>query len=478
MSTESNFPIEFPTWLSSQRWYAGKGAVPRVERIGGWQIDHDGVRIVTHYILDHLAERTALYQVPLTERSEALVGIEPIGTRTAPDSSTVFVYDATVDSAYAEALLNLMLTEDSVGNNRQTSGSDPADTAAGSTAPLAQNAVVGHRQPGAPAVTVLSASRLTGEQSNTSIICQVAEGNPVIIKVFRALHHGENPDVTLQSAIAAAGSLRVPTSLGYLSGAWSDTGRADGRAVGHLAFAQEFLPGVQDAWRVALRAAETNEDFSEPARALGEATAEVHAILASVLPVREASDADVTDVLFSMTSRMSLALSELPQLEEFRSQIERIYDAARGTSWPALQRVHGDFHLGQVLLVPERGWVLLDFEGEPLRPMAERSQLDLTLRDIAGMLRSFDYAAGSVSLSGGDKAAAAHWASSAREAFLAGYVATSGMDLGRFESLLEALELDKALYEAVYEARNRPDWVEIPALAIQRLAARDVAPTV
>ena len=109
--------------------------------------------------------------------------------------------------------------------------------------------------------------------------------------------------------------------------------------------------------------------------------------------------------------------------------------------------------------------------------MVERSQLDLTLRDIAGMLRSFDYAAGSVSLSGGDKAAAAHWAASARDAFLAGYVATSGIDLGSFDSLLEALELDKALYEAVYEARNRPDWVEIPVSAIERLVVGDVAST-
>ena len=119
--------------------------------------------------------------------------------------------------------------------------------------------------------------------------------------------------------------------------------------------------------------------------------------------------------------------------------------------------------------MPGRGWVLLDFEGEPLRPLAERSVPDLTLRDVAGMLRSFDYAAGSGSRRTPASAAAA-WAEAARAAFLDGYAERLGPRPARRDrALLAALELDKALYEVVYEARNRPSWLSIPVAAIARL---------
>jgi predicted trehalose synthase len=116
--------------------------------------------------------------------------------------------------------------------------------------------------------------------------------------------------------------------------------------------------------------------------------------------------------------------------------------------------------------------VIVDFEGEPLRPMTERSEPDLPLRDVAGMLRSFDYVAGAV-LHNGSTAAerdATEWARSARIAFLAGYSETNPIAERAGPGLLEALELDKALYEAVYEARNRPQWLGIPVEAVQRLA--------
>ena len=141
--------------------------------------------------------------------------------------------------------------------------------------------------------------------------------------------------------------------------------------------------------------------------------------------------------------------------------------------WPALQRIHGDYHLGQVLHSPERGWVLLDFEGEPLRPMVERTQPDFALRDVAGMLRSFDYVAGSLRLDDPDRSADAvrAWAREARHAFVDGYAAASG-GLDSRHPLLAALELDKAVYEAIYEARNRPTWVAIPLSAVARLVER------
>jgi predicted trehalose synthase len=146
-----------------------------------------------------------------------------------------------------------------------------------------------------------------------------------------------------------------------------------------------------------------------------------------------------------------------------------VLSSAAGDEWPRFQRIHGDLHLGQVLLVPGRGWVLLDFEGEPLRPMDERSEPDSPLRDVAGMLRSFDYVAGTLELEGGDGAAGRVAADAARAAYLEGYAAGIGEPVETHARLLAAFELDKALYECVYEVRNRPDWLPIPERAVHRL---------
>jgi maltokinase len=444
-ATSPLLPDGFANWMSAQRWYGGKGSESVLTRAGGWTIEVDGVRMVTHYILDTAADRATLYQVPITERSAPLSSLDPIGRRAG-----LYCYDAPHDPDYPRAIVSMIIAEDGVDG-------DGVDNARG------------HRQPGTPTLVITESAVLRGEQSNTSIICQVLDGAPVILKVFRTLHHGDNPDVVLQSAIAASGSRLVPTSVGYLSGEWSDSGRPEGFARGDLAFAQEFLPGAEDAWRVALTAAVTGEDFSERARSLGQATADVHSTLAAVLPTREPSASDREQVIASMRRRLDLAIAEVPSLAELRPLIEKVFEAALTADWPALQRIHGDYHLGQVLDVPERGWVLVDFEGEPLRPMSERSELDMTLRDVAGMLRSFDYAAGSVALTSGGESPT-EWAASARDGFLAGYVDRSEQDVHLLHRLLDAFEIDKALYEAVYEARNRPSWIPIPVAAISRLA--------
>jgi trehalose synthase-fused probable maltokinase len=292
-----------------------------------------------------------------------------------------------------------------------------------------------------------------------------------MLKVFRAMHAGNNPDVVLQSAISAAGSALVPAPVGYVTGQWPDRSEPDGIAHGHLAFAQEFLEGAEDAWRTALRAATAGQDFSLPARRLGQATAELHATLAAAMPTREPERADVDRFLTAMRARADAALAAVPALAEYRDAIGAALHAVRQTPWPRLQRIHGDYHLGQVLAVGD-AWVIVDFEGEPLRPMTERSGLDLPLRDVAGMLRSFDYVAGAV-LHAGTPTTELHpteWARSARVAFLAGYAESNPLAGGANRGLLDALELDKALYEAVYEARNRPDWLGIPVEAVQRLA--------
>jgi len=452
-----------PAWVAQQRWYAGKGRVPVLRRIGGLRLQDPAgdVDIDVHLLLDESAQTRTTYQVPLTSRRAPLPGAQHalVGPTQEGGTDTRYVYDAPHDPAYVAALLRLMLDEGTASSD-ETRGSAIAE---------------GHRVAASDPGRLLSSRVLSGEQSNTSIILDLADdlgspANPLICKLFRVLHHGENPDVVVQSALAAAGSMRVPHPVGYVSGEWADAEGPDGLARGHLAFAQEFLPGVDDAWRVALAAVGSDSDFSEPARSLGLATAEVHATLAHAMGTRAASDDDVSALTRSMRTRHAAAVSEVPALAAYDSMVGASIESVSSAIWPALQRIHGDYHLGQVLDVPQRGWVLVDFEGEPLRPLAERSRPDLALRDVAGMLRSFDYVAGSWEQLHPGRSASP-WADRAREAFLDGYARGTGRDPREDAVLLKALELDKALYEVVYEARNRPTWLGIPTTAITRLAA-------
>lgn len=447
-----------PSWMVRQRWYAGKGRVPLLRRIGGFRL-HDPageVDVDVHLMLDESGQSPTIYQVPLTYRSARLTGgdhalVATVEPNSQGSHAVRYVYDAPHDPVFATALLMLMLDERELG----VAGGHRVSTA-----------IPGH---------VIASRVLKGEQSNTSIILELADAfgaptKPLICKLFRVLHHGDNPDVVVQSALAAAGSTHIPRSVGYVVGEWPDTSAPDGMARGHLACAQEFFPDVQDAWRVALAAVAADEDFSEQARSLGHTTADVHATLAQAMTTVTATDEDVAALSRSMRARHASAVSEVPALAAYDSMVRASIERVSSAKWPALQRIHGDYHLGQVLEVPHRGWVLVDFEGEPLRPLTERTHPDLALRDVAGMLRSFDYAAGSWEQMHPGRSAR-EWADRARTAFLEGYAKESGRDPRDDAVLLDALELDKALYEVVYEARNRPTWLTIPTTAIDRLFA-------
>ena len=424
-----------PGWVATQRWFTGKGRTPALRQVGSlrWEDPAGEVGIDTHIVVDESGPEPVVYQVPLTYRAEPDEALHTalLGTAEHPELGTRYVYDGTADPAYVQALL------DAVGEGR----------------------------------TVRRAAVLTGEQSNTSVIVETGDPGapaPVIIKVFRVLHAGDNPDVEVQSALAGAGSTLVPHPLGSVSGEWTDAGGATVR--GHLAFAQEFLPGVQDAWRTALVAARGDTDFTARARVLGSATAQVHATLREAFGTQEVTPERRATLVDRLRERHTAAVAAVPDLQEYADAVESVFAAAATAQWPPLQRIHGDYHLGQVLDVPDRGWVLVDFEGEPLRPLAERSLPDLALRDVAGMLRSFDYAAGSIRQEGDlDRAG---WARAARAAFLEGYVAETGQDLADSAAVLAALELDKALYEVVYETRNRPSWVPIPVAAVRALVGQ------
>ncbi|ROP57815.1 MULTISPECIES: maltokinase N-terminal cap-like domain-containing protein [unclassified Rathayibacter] len=444
-------------WVADQRWYASKGRRPELEIRGEWRLERGDGDVVVHLVIDRAGSSPVLYQVPVTVRSAPVAGLEDA---LIESDGTRFVYDGPRDPLFARALFELIAD----------GGSSDAEGALGGAR------AEGHRQPGAVIGAFASSRILSGEQSNTSIIVQTtaedgSAGTPVIVKVFRALHHGENPDVTVQSALNAAGSTLVPPVIGNVTGEWDDRGEPTGRAFGHLAFAQEFLPGVEDAWRVALEAVAGDTDFTGPARELGLATAQVHSTLAEVMPTEDATPEVVQRMIATMRRRLRIASSEVPVIAEDADAIDAVFQAAEQAPWPRLQRIHGDYHLGQVLAVPGRGWVLLDFEGEPLRPMHERLLPDIALRDVAGMLRSFDYAAGAhEQASPGDSRAT--WALASRRAFLEGYTEEAGDAVTAHRAVLDAFELDKAIYEAIYEARNRPEWLSIPVTAVQRLVGR------
>lgn len=440
-------------WMPQQRWFGGKGHTPVLREIGSWELPsaETGVRVRSLLVMDDASQPPVLYQVPIVER--AITEPEASGHHIATLDDGVQLYDGPHDRAFTDALLELI-----VGEGRAVAH---GAWAAGHFSGASDAAPRDGRAP---------ASVLSGEQSNTSIVYWPTGGRPIICKVYRQLHHGENPDVTLQTALAASGSPHVPASVGDVVGEWDDVGRPDGRARGHLAFAQEFLPGVKDAWRVALLAAAAGEDFADDAGALGTAVAEVHLSLGELFERERASTELIDAMAATWQRRLGIGVAEVPSLAAHREAIEAFYARARAGSWPDLQRIHGDLHLGQVIKSPDRGWLILDFEGEPMRPMAERRRPDLPVRDVAGMLRSFDYVAGATEIVHPERAEEARaWAASARQAFIDGYVAASGMDLARYRDLLAAFELDKAVYEAIYETRNRPDWAPIPLRAIAKL---------
>lgn len=174
-----------------------------------------------------------------------------------------------------------------------------------------------------------------------------------------------------------------------------------------------------------------------------------------------------------MTERLEAAARAVPLLRSYAPGLRTAFTAladlaSEGRAWSA-QRVHGDLHLGQCLRSPDGEWSLIDFEGEPAKPLAERRLPQPAVRDVAGMLRSFDYAAHSADVR------VPGWAESCRAAYCTGYAEAGGHDPRTDPVLLRAYETDKAVYEVLYEARHRPEWLEVPLAAVRRLSVPEPA---
>ncbi len=294
--------------------------------------------------------------------------------------------------------------------------------------------------------------RLIGAaQSNTSVVF----GERAILKLFRRVAGGVDPDVELNRVLARAGNPHVAQLLG------SFETTLDGEPC-PLGMVSEYADGAASGWDLATASARDGSDFSRDAESLGAAVAAVHATLAAelgttpgVVPVER------------MRARLAVAAAAVPELARLLPRIERRYDEAIGPV--TVQRIHGDLHLGQVLRTPHKTppddrWLVIDFEGEPDLDPARRRDPDSPLRDIAGMLRSFSYAARHEGILGDE------WVNRMRAAFCEGYAEVSDRD-PRADSALAVYELDKAVYEAGYEARHRPDWLPIPMEAVTRLVS-------
>ena len=308
----------------------------------------------------------------------------------------------------------------------------------------------------------LDERRLTVEQSNTSVVL----GERLILKLYRLLEPGDNPDLEVSAFLTDAGFADTPALAGSLTYETDDVDAA-------AAMLQAYIPGAGDAWGAMLVAL-----GSDPARGLdiaeriGDLTLRLHRCLASrpdgpAFPARPATVEETAAWRDSAERQLTMAIEALRGAEHDRlvalapSLQARFADAFGPASAGApVQRVHGDYHLGQLLMRPDGGFSVIDFEGEPARPLAVRRHPSSPLRDVAGMLRSLDYAARTAERE--SRLAADGWLRGAREALLGAYGPTDN-------GLLAAFELEKACYEVRYEAGMRPDWLWLPLAAVERL---------
>ncbi|MDQ4040094.1 MAG: hypothetical protein M3313_17530 [Actinomycetota bacterium] len=461
-------------WLPEQRWYPAKGRTIQRLSDSGVQLAAGELVLEVHHVRVWYSDgERAGYLVPVTIRREpvdglagALIGRVPAGASQDPASSSVWAYDALRDRDQTATWLTLLAEGAQVGP------------------------VVFRPEPGVVIPAGIPGDIVTTEQSNTSLVY----GDQAILKVFRRLEAGTNPDVEIHHALAATDNPHIAPLLGSVEVGLSadaadpDNQRADGVTTATAAMVQTFLPGATDGWSLAttsvrdlyaeadLHAEEVGGDFAAESHRLGAATASVHADLARVLPTQPAGPEWLTGLIEELHNRLDKATEMVSELELHRAAIRDTYVQLHSVQEPVmLQRVHGDLHLGQVLRTVS-GWTILDFEGEPARAIGVRRKLDTPLRDVAGMLRSFDYVARHLLV--GEAAdlqlsyRATEWAARNRDAYCAGYAEAGGIDPADFGALLAALEADKAIYETVYEARNRPHWLGIPLQSFDRLVGK------
>jgi maltose alpha-D-glucosyltransferase/alpha-amylase len=541
----------FPNFLKNKRWFGGKArrikdvavtdAVP-VPVDGGGDVHITLVRLAyadgdpeTYIVpigfatgdvaaeMDRTAPQRLIARLTVRAPAEESAGTERAGV----------LYDASADPAFARALL------EAVERRRRFTG--PGGTLTGGrTRALARLldgsvAAAAEGAGGVPAAAGLEPRMGTAEQSHTSMMF----GNRLMMKLLRRTSSGVNPDLEISRFLTErARFAHSPPLAGYLEY------RSDPKTTMTLAVLHAFIPNEGDAWRFTLDEIErfyeraeirqrelpappavplgfvslideappdivttTVGGYLESARLLGNRTAELHLALAS-----ESADRDFAPERFSTlyqrslyqamrntTARVFRQLKErapkLPEQAAIEAQFvlgaeSRVVQAFRAIVDRKITahriRVHGDYHLGQVLYTG-KDFVIIDFEGEPARPLTERRIKRSPLRDVASMVRSFHYAVYTVLAT----RVAEHgqalepwarlWHAWVSSAFLRAYLTTAGdapfVPRARDElaALLHVYVLEKAVHEVAYELNNRPDWTWLPLRAIRQLL--EPAPT-
>ncbi|MGQ0719005.1 MAG: maltokinase N-terminal cap-like domain-containing protein [Pseudonocardiales bacterium] len=453
--------------LPEQRWFAGKGRPVRaVTPVRATDLGGTDPRLVHAVVeVDQDEPHPDRYQLLLGVRSDLP---DSLGHAWVASVGGYAVYQAVHDPELTAVLLDLMAKGADVDGLRFAT------------------------EPGVTLDTELRSRPIGGEQSNTSLVY----GQTYILKLIGKLAAGASPDLELHRALATVGCAHIAAPLGSIEGTLGSGGGRDG--VGDTTtygMLTEFLRGTADGWAMATASLrdllaedllsdgtpgqaehpqpeDVGGDFGSEAYRLGQAVATVHADLATALGSSPASAGYLDALADRMHRRLDAALAQVSELSAFGPALRATFDAVRGLPGPVMiQRVHGDLHLGQVLR-SVTGWVLIDFEGEPMASLAERIAPDSPLRDVAGMLQSFEYAAYHLWLGDPDPqqraAVALAWTTHNRDAFCDGY-AQVAPDPREQAVLLRAFQLDKAVYEVHYEHNTRPLWLPVPLAAISRL---------
>ena len=325
-----------------------------------------------------------------------------------------------------------------------------------------------------------SVRAMGSEQSNTSVVLD----ERLVLKLYRRLEAGVNPELELLRFLTD----RDFPSIASLEGWAAHVGQPLDAT---LAILQDYVPVRRDGWTLALEdLAAGGNGFLPLVRRLGEVTGRMHTVLASepsdpAFSPEEPSAEALALIVARIDEEIEQvfgSLPDLPELAPLEGRADQVRDRLRemGQSGPLgrLIRHHGDYHLGQVLWTEADDWVVLDFEGEPARPLRERRHKRSPLRDVAGMLRSFSYAASASALEHGIEPPTG-WEGRARSEFLAGYLAEADPtiipDGSALERRLRLFELEKALYELHYELGHRPDWVRVPVAGILQLLDEEPA---
>jgi maltose alpha-D-glucosyltransferase / alpha-amylase len=504
-----------PQFITGRRWFRSKArAIQCIAIEDAIQLPRADSCILVLRI-QYADEGRDHYLVPVAA-AEHPDSDEMLANANGPDGSHKIIYGASSNPRFRAALLGAIVHEEKLAGRE-------GDFVATRTSALRD----------ATGAQAIESFVSRAEQSNTSIIYR----DRYILKLFRQIEPGINPDVEIGTFLTEHGFQHTPAVLGMLT--YRSKG-GDAMAEYAAGILQEFVPNRGDAWKYTLEslsgffgralarklerppaqhpldlmkermpaaAGELIGGYVESARLLGTRTAQLHTALAgggsadfTPEPLTQ-EDAEKlyqemlgqADITFELLRRKPASGDEIGdgvrQLLQYEDRVTERFSALRNRQFDAVRiRYHGDYHLGQVLYTGS-DFKIIDFEGEPARPLAQRRAKTLAMRDVAGMIRSFQYAAfaalfGQVAgvPTGGESAGAVewwaqYWTAWVGATYLNAYFEEAGdrrfvpRDPEQRKIVFDAFLLQKALYEVSYEVNNRPDWLRIPLRGILTLVS-------